>query len=51
MVFPSLSGRFASSIAAWSAAPEEMPTSMPSLRLASRPAAKASPLDTGMISS
>ena len=39
MVLPAFSGRLASSTAAWMAAPEVMPTKMPSLRAASRQAA------------
>ena len=39
MVLPAFSGRLASSTAAWMAAPEVMPTKMPSLRAAARQAA------------
>ena len=42
MVFPAYSGFLASSPAAHRAAPEEMPTRMPSVRTISRPVARAS---------
>ena len=51
MVLPSFSGRLASSRAAATAAPEEIPTRTPSCVPISRPTEKASSLETGMISS
>ena len=51
MFLPSFSERFASSIAAQTAAPEDMPTSTPSVLPMSLPTANASSLATGIISS
>lgn len=51
IVFPSFSGRLASSMAAHAAAPEEIPTSMPSLRPISFPVLKESSFVTGITSS
>ena len=51
IVLPLFSGRLASSIAAQRAAPDEMPTSTPSLLPKSLPVANASSLVTGITSS
>ena len=50
-VFPSFSLRDATSIAAFKAAPEEIPAEMPSVLINSLPVANASSFSTGMISS
>ena len=51
ITFPLFSGRLANSVAAKSAAPEEIPTNTPSLTAISLPAVKASSLDTFMMKS
>ena len=51
MVLPLFSGRFASWIAAQTAAPEEMPTRTPSERAIVLPVSKASSFSTAMTSS
>ena len=48
---PLFSGRFASSVAAHTAAPEDIPTSTPSLRAIAAPVLNASSFSTGIISS
>src|SRR5271170_2708184 len=51
IVLPAFSGRRPTSIAAATAAPEEMPTGMPSIRATSRAVSNAVWLPTAMISS
>ena len=49
IVFPSFSGRFASSVAANSAAPEEIPTSTPSVLATSLDVSNAASFSTGFM--
>ena len=51
MVFPTFSGLFATSIAAFNAAPEEIPTRTPSVFANLPPSKNASSFSTVMISS